>query len=182
MHKRKLFKLIRLTMILVLLLVPTGIVFADGGPPDDPGPPPDCGPGNGGFDEFGYNYCANIFVDDADGVDRDLDGTVWGDPTYADDHLVMKWSQGWDDARFHGQSYGHDAWENNNWNGKKPGGSGETQHYKIDYSQVCAEGEVPSGDGYCIWGSFEVTQSHGTVDNEHVWEANDAPSGYGVDH
>jgi hypothetical protein len=29
----------------------------------------------------------------ADGVDRVLDGKVWGDPTYANDWLVMKWSK-----------------------------------------------------------------------------------------
>ncbi|MCK4588414.1 hypothetical protein KAT60_01195 [Candidatus Woesebacteria bacterium] len=170
-----------LVLMMVLLLVPTGVAFADG-PPDDSGPPPDCGQGNAGFDEYGYNYCADIFVGDADGIDCNLDGTVWGDDTYAGDLIVMKWSQGWDNSRFHGQPWGHDAWLNNNWNGKKPGGSGENWHYKIDYSQVCAEGGTPSGDGYCIWGQFETTQSHGTIDNEHIWEANDAPSGYGVDH
>ena len=56
----------------------------------------------GGFDEFGYNYQAMIFVGKADGVDRVLDGKVWGDLTYANDLLVMKWSKAWDDARFHG--------------------------------------------------------------------------------
>jgi hypothetical protein len=30
-------------------------------------------PGGGGFDQFGYNYKANIFVGAADGVDRVLD-------------------------------------------------------------------------------------------------------------
>jgi hypothetical protein len=56
----------------------------------------------GGFDEFGYNYQARVFVGKADGVDRVLDNAVWGDPTYANDWLVMKWSKAWDDARFHG--------------------------------------------------------------------------------
>lgn len=32
----------------------------------------------GGFDQFGYNYHARIFVGRADGVDRNLDGTFWG--------------------------------------------------------------------------------------------------------
>jgi len=48
---------------------------------------------SGGFDEYGYNYQAMIFVGSADGVDRDLDGAVWGDPVYANDILVMKWSK-----------------------------------------------------------------------------------------
>lgn len=43
-----------------------------------------------GFDEFGYNYQARVFVGKADGVDRILDGKVWGDSTYANDWLVMK--------------------------------------------------------------------------------------------
>lgn len=51
-----------------------------------------------GFDQFGYNYNARLFVGPADGVDRNLDGAVWGDPYYATDHLVMKWSKAWDDA------------------------------------------------------------------------------------
>ena len=42
-----------------------------------------------GFDQFGYNYKARIFVGAADGVDRSLDGRVWGDTTYANDHLVV---------------------------------------------------------------------------------------------
>jgi hypothetical protein len=85
----------------------------------------------GGFDEFGYNYQARVFVGKADGVDRVLDGAVWGDPTYANDHLVMKWSKAWDDARFHGAPWTPDAWEDNEWNGAVPGGSGEVWHYKI---------------------------------------------------
>jgi hypothetical protein len=87
--------------------------------------------GNGGFDEFGYNYQARVFVGKADGVDRVLDGKVWGDPTYANDLLVMKWSKAWDDARFHGAKWTPDAWETNEWNGAVPGGSGEVWHYKI---------------------------------------------------
>src|SRR3989304_5078336 len=67
----------------------------------------------GGFDQFGYNYKARIFVGPADGVDRVLDGKVWGDPTYANDYLVMKWSKGWDNARFKGASWTPDAWEDN---------------------------------------------------------------------
>ncbi|MGB9673968.1 MAG: hypothetical protein ACPL3P_07500, partial [Anaerolineales bacterium] len=87
--------------------------------------------GGNGFDEFGYNYTARIFVGQADGVDRVLDGQMWGDPTYASDHLVMKWSKAWADARFNGAPWTCDAWEDNEWNGAVPGGSGEVWHYKI---------------------------------------------------
>ena len=45
-----------------------------------------------GFDQFSYNRQARLFQGPADGVDRMLDGMVWGDPTSANDHLEMKWS------------------------------------------------------------------------------------------
>jgi hypothetical protein len=63
---------------------------------------------------------ARVFVGKADGVDRALDGTVWGDSTYANDHLVMKWSKAWDDARFYGAPWTPDAWLDNEWNGAVP--------------------------------------------------------------
>jgi len=133
-----------------------------------------------GFDEYGYNYNAMIFVGKADGVDRVLDGMVWGDPTYANDILIMKWSKGWDDARFQGGDWGPDAWENNEWNGNVPGGSGEVWHYKIiwvgpelESSPYWKEG------GYPVWGQFEVIMDHGTVDGVHDWYTHAVPTGYG---
>lgn len=134
----------------------------------------------GGFDKFGYNYQARIFSGPADGVDRNLDGTVWGDTTYANDHLVMKWSKAWDDARFSGGMWTNDAWCTNHWNGQATGGSGEVWHYKIVW--VGPELESSSywreGEGvYPIWGQFEVIMSHGTVANEHFWEAHAGPAG-----
>lgn len=133
-----------------------------------------------GFDEFGYNYAAKIFVGRADGVDRNLDNAVWGDPTYANDHLVMKWSNAWDEARFNGQPWTCDAWTDNHWNGQVPGGSGEVWHYKIvwvgpelEQSPCWREG------GYPIWGQFEVIFSQGTVGNEHFWEVHARAPGYG---
>jgi hypothetical protein len=136
--------------------------------------------GGNGFDEFGYNYQARIFVGTADGVDRNLDGKLWGDPTYANDRVVMKWSKAWDDARFHGALWTCDAWEDNEWNGNVPGGSGETWHYKIvwvgpelENSPCWREG------GYAIWGQFEVIFSQGTVANEHFWDVHTMPAGFG---
>ena len=141
------------------------------------------------FDEFGYNYTARIFVGAADGVDRILDGMVWGVPTYAKDHLVMKWSKGWDDARFHTNppAWTPDAWEDNEWNGMVEGGSGEVAHYKI----IWVGGLQPDGTfkpelspywregGYPIWGQFEVILDQGVVDGEHYWGAHAQPTGYG---
>ena len=112
----------------------------------------------GGFDQYGYNYQARVFVGKADGVDRVLDGTVSGDPTYANDHLVMKWSKDWDDARFHGAPWTPDAWCTNEWNGNVPGGSGTgTEHYKIIWVGPELEGsQYWRAGGDPIWGQFEV--------------------------
>ena len=143
--------------------------------------------GRGGFDEFGYNYNARVFVGSADGVDRNLDGTVWDDPTYANDHLVMKWSKAWDDARFgpDGIRDSNDelpwtppAWCTNHWNGQVPGGSGEVWHYKIIWvGPELQDSPYWREGGYPIWGQFEVIMSHGTMANEHFWEAHAVPTG-----
>jgi hypothetical protein len=137
--------------------------------------------GGGGFDVFGYNYKARIFVGPADGVDRNLDGAVWGDPTYANDHLVMKWNAEWDRGNDEGWSNPpYDAWENNEWNGKAPGGSGEVWHYKIVWVGPCGAAGTPlDSGGYCIWGQFAVIHDHGTFDGQHHWFAHGIPSGYG---
>jgi len=134
----------------------------------------------GGFNEFGYNYKARIFVGPADGVDRVIDGEVWGDPTYANDILVMKWSKAWDDARFHSAPWTPDAWCTNQWNGMVPEGSQEVWQYKIiwvgpelESSPYWREG------GYPIWDQFEVIMDHGTFANEHIFFSQVAPNGLG---
>ena len=134
-----------------------------------------------GFDQYGYNYQARIFNGKVDGVDRNNDGTVWGDPAYANDKLVMKWSKAWDDSRFHGDSWTCDAWEDNEYNGKVQGGSSEIWHYKISWvGPELEESDCWREEGYPIWGQFEVIFSQGTVANEHFWETHASPSGYGM--
>ncbi len=137
-------------------------------------------PSDNGFDQFGYNYKARIFVGAADGVDRTLDGTVWGDPTYAKDHLVMKWSKAWDDARFHGAEWTPEAWVDNEWNGMVPNGSGATEHCKIIWvglelqdSPYWREGGTP------IWNEFEVILDQGKTADGHQWWTHAVPTGYG---
>jgi hypothetical protein len=138
-----------------------------------------------GFDEFGYNYDARIFVGPADGVDRVLDGAIWGDPDYANyvnDLLVMKWNAEWDRGiaeKWASPPYA--AWEDNEWNGAVPGGSGEVWHYKIKWVGPCGADYTPLPDGgYAIWGQFEVIMDQGTSDGEHIWYAHAIPCGYGV--
>jgi hypothetical protein len=137
--------------------------------------------GGSGFDEFGYNYNAGIFVGTADGVDRIHDGNVWGDPTYANDMLVMKWNAEWDRGNDEGWSnQPYDAWTSNEWNGMFPGGSGETWHYKIVWVGECGSTGAPlDNGGYCIWGQFAVIMSHGTFDGQHFWDVLGSPAGYG---
>lgn len=138
-------------------------------------------PSGKGFDEFGYNYGARIFSGAADGVDRNLDGTVWGDAAYGADHLVMKWSKAWDDARFGGAPWTSGAWVSNEWNGMKADGSKTTEHVKIiwvgpelENSPLWREG------GYAIWGQFEAILDHGMVAGEHMWWTHAMPSGFGA--
>lgn len=124
-----------------------------------------------GFDQYGYNYQARIFVGPGDGVDRNLDGTVWGDPTYAKDHLVMKWSKDWDDARFNGALWTPNAWCTNEWNGMNPDGSGWTEHFKciwvgpeLENSPYWRVGGQP------IWRQFETLMDQGQSP-DGKWEA-----------
>ncbi|MBI2652409.1 hypothetical protein HYX00_02990 [Candidatus Woesearchaeota archaeon] len=153
-------------MMIAVMILATGIVFATHATAK-------------GFDQFGYNYKARIFVGAADGVDRILDGKVWGDPTYANDQLVMKWSKAWDDARFHGAAWTPDAWVDNEWNGMADG-SQSNWHYKIIWvgSQLQNSPYWRNG-GYPIWGQFEVIMDQGTDATGHQWYAHATPNGYG---
>lgn len=155
--------------VVVLLLTGSAVVLAAGG----------------GFDEWGYNRTARLF-----------NGTGWswcmgkfGDEVfctsylgpYANDKLVMKWNAEWD--RGNAESWAnppYSAWENNEWNGKVKGGSGDVWHYKIVWVGPCGDGSnLPEGS-YCIWGQFAVLHDHGTSGGQHTWFAHGVPSGYGT--
>mgnify|MGYP000450999537 FL=1 len=137
--------------------------------------------GQKGFDDLGYNDKARAFVGLADGVDGVLDGMVWGDPAYANDRLVMKWTRAWDECNANPLSCSPAAWTSNQWNGMVPEGSGETWHYKIVWVGPCGGYGTPLPDGsYCIWGSYAVIFSHGTAANEHFWDTHASPAGFGA--
>jgi len=157
-------KIILFAVVFVFLFAAVGTAFAKG------------------FDEFGYNYDARIFVGPADGVDRNSDGTVWGDSTYANDHLVMKWNAEWDRGNDEGWANPpYAAWTDNEWNGKVPGGSGYAEHYKIIWVGTELESSPYWKDGgYAVWGQFEVIMDQGTYDGEHIWYAHAIPCGYGL--
>jgi hypothetical protein len=142
------------------------------------------GANTGGFDQYGYNNTARVFVGSADGVDRILDGKVWGDPTYANDHLVMKWNAQWDACNAAGNNSVAaclGAWTDNEWNGNVTGGSRTTEHYKIIW--VGSEGTSSKywlAGGYLVWGSYEVIMDQGTFNGSHSWFAHATPNGYGA--
>ena len=155
-------KLFALLIVMVLLAVPVSTAFA------------------GGFDEFGYNDVAGIFNGPADGVDRKIDSMVNGDTAYANDHLVMKWSKAWDEAKYGGAPWTPDAWIDNEWNGMVPGGSGEVWHYKIIWvGSGGASSEYWQPGGYSIWGNYEVIMDQGMSDSVHYWLAHGISTGYG---
>ncbi len=134
------------------------------------------------LDDFGYNDVANVFVGTADGVDRTLDGKFWGDPTYANDHLVMKWNAAWEKCNIGRTAVNcTGAWINNEWNGQVLGGSGEIWHYKIVWTGPCGVTGTPTPDGgYCIWDDYKVIYSAGTLANQHFWDAHAKPNGLGL--
>lgn len=138
-----------------------------------------------GFDTFGYNRNARIFNGPADGVDKVLDGKLWGDATYAKDKLTMKWNEEWDRGNAEGWANPpYNAWEDNEWNGKVQGGSGQNWHYKIVWVGNYTEDSslIPAG-GYGIWDQFAVIMDQGqdpTLGPGHVWFAHANPTGYGA--
>ncbi len=140
----------------------------------------------GGFNEFGYNYDARIFngTGESWSLAKGLPANYLG--IYAKDKLVMKWNAEWDRGNAEGWSNPpYAAWENNEWNGKVKGGSGEIWHYKIAWDAGCAKDGKPStqavkGTPYCLWGPFSMLMSQGTVGNEHIWDVLLKPAGYGA--
>jgi hypothetical protein len=139
-----------------------------------------------GFNQYGYNYCARIFNGTGSSwcLAREAPLDCLG--SYSGDKLVMKWNAAWDACN---ASPSPDtcagAWTDNEWNGKTAGGSGEVWHYKIQWSQACADGSfdfVPGG-GYCVWGSYEVLMDQGidpSMGPGHIWFALAIPNGYGT--
>lgn len=137
---------------------------------------------NNGFDMYGYNYTARIFNGILDGADRTLDGKYWGDPYYANDKLVMKWTTDWD--RGNDEEWGNPpyatAWTTNHYNGKVQNGTGEVWHYKIVWVGTELQNSTYwVAGGYAIWGQFEVIFSHGSDANEHFWDVHATPAGLG---
>ena len=116
-----------------------------------------------GFDQFGYNYQAHLFVGTYDSSDRNLDGTYWGSTAdYADDSLIMKWSDDWlsntdctgDGKLDRGTSGTSLGWLTNQNEGDYDSDGNGTQdaHYTY-FSKI-----VWVGPGGSLWGEYEVIQ------------------------
>jgi hypothetical protein len=139
--------------------------------------------GGGGFDQYGYNAQARIFVGTGSSwcswegfTPNCMDG-------YSNDMLVMKWNAAWDLCNVTGLPADcAGAWTDNEWNGNVPGGSGVVWHYKIVWVGPCgADGTILADGGYCIWGSYEVLTDQGLDPSiGHSWFAHAMPNGYGV--
>jgi hypothetical protein len=140
---------------------------------------------NHGFNDVGYNFTARIFNGIAwdwcmDKVgNEDWCNAYLGEYKY--DRIIMKWNAEWDRGNDENWLYPpYEAWENNQWNGKVPNGSGDVWHYKIVWVGPCgADGTPLENGGYCLWGQFEVISDHGTLDGVHEWLAHATPNGYG---
>lgn len=135
-----------------------------------------------GFDACGYNYSAMVFSGPADGVDGVLDGTVYGDPTYANDHLVMKWNAAWVACNANGYdnaTYCAGAWVTNEWNGMA-GGSQTTDHVKIIWvGSAGAAGPYWVSGGLSIWNNYEILMDQGMVGGVHTVWTFASPNGLG---
>lgn len=99
-----------------------------------------------GFDEYGYNYEANLFVGPYDWYDRDKEAG-WAGPEYHYITLIMKWSDNWWSENKEG------AWLTNHMYGTEPDGTHWTYFCKIVYSTEPIEGAVGP-----IWGTYWVIE------------------------
>lgn len=119
-------------------------------------------------------------------------GSTWGTEeacreylgSYADDKITMKWNAEWDRGNTENWANGpYNAWTDNEWNGKFPGGSGAVWHYKIVWVGPELQNSLYWRDGgYPIWDEFEVLMDQGIDPNigpGHIWFAHGIPNGYG---
>ncbi len=122
-----------------------------------------------GYDQFGYNYQAHIFNGTYDSSDRVLDGLYWGDPTsadYADDSLIMKWSDTWlanvdcnNDGKLDRglgtEGYATNTsrgWLTNQNEGDYTDAGGVLQHYTY-FAKI-----VWTGPGSPLWGQYTIIE------------------------
>ncbi|MBI5841207.1 MAG: hypothetical protein HZB19_14005 [Chloroflexi bacterium] len=143
-----------------------------------------------GYDQFGYNYQAHLFNGTYDSVDRNLDGTYWGNTgDYVDDMLTMKWSEDWlsnrdcdGDGKLDRGSAGiSQGWETNHVIGDYDSDGDGTQdaHYTYFVKIVWV------GPGGSLWGQYDIIQEvyNDPVGGYHGLQAKVGAPGFGLnDH
>lgn len=118
-----------------------------------------------GYDQYGYNYQAHMFNGTYDSVDRNIDGTYYGQTgDFVDDKLVMKWSDSWlanvdcngdnklDRGLVNGAAGGTSlGWLTNLTEGDYTLADGTVQNY-TDFVKIVYVGSGP------VWGAYEILQ------------------------
>lgn len=125
-----------------------------------------------GFDEFGYNYNANIFNGSLDGADRVWDGTYWGDDPWIEEfdgyrieidvastHLIMKWNDYWFPPEKHDGKGPEGGWLTNHFRGTYTDEEGNQWKFNLFYKIVY------TGPGSPLWGNYTVIQTVFTDNN-----------------
>lgn len=130
-----------------------------------------------GFDQWGYNYQANIFNGTYCGAYRDA---AWCQP-YKEDELIMKWNDAWLsnkdcdgdgllDRHYGFSTYkGSGAWLTNHMAGYYPDDDGEMHHWTYFVKIVAAPSDAVLTDGVwytadgteigpAIWGDFAIIE------------------------
>ncbi len=139
-----------------------------------------------GFDQYGYNYQAHQFNGTYDSVDRNLDGTYWGQTgDFVDDRLSMKWSDDWlsntdcdgDNELDRGTDDISLGWETNHVEGEYIDGDGNEQHYTY-FVKI-----VGVGPGGSLWGQYEIIQENYNDPAGGMIHWHEAAPGFGLnDH
>ncbi|MCL5735708.1 MAG: hypothetical protein M1274_09020 [Actinobacteria bacterium] len=140
-------------------------------------------PPDKGFDEFGYNQTASVFVGTGQswglgkGLTQAYIDSYLGD--YQFDKLVMNWNAEWNRGNEEGWANPpYDAWCTNQWIGTY---TGENEHYKIIWVGTDLEDSPYWVEGgYAVWGQFEVIfDRYQYADGSSEWFAHAAPAGLG---
>jgi hypothetical protein len=118
-----------------------------------------------GYDEFGYNYQARIFNGTYDTSDRVADGKYFGATVdYADDSLIMKWSDDWlsnqdcngDNKLDRGPAGTSQGWLTNQVEGDYVNGD-DLSHYTL-FTKIVYDPNCSTSLNGCLWGTYTVIE------------------------
>ena len=144
-----------------------------------------------GYDQFGYNYQAHMFNGTFDSSDRVLDEKYFGQTVdYADDSLIMKWSDEWisnqdcdgdhklDRGNGTGTSMG---WLTNLVEGDYANGD-DFSHY-TSFTKIVYDPQCTSSLNGCLWNVYTIIEDvYNDPDGGHTGVTRDMlvrPAGFG---